>query len=182
VAVLVLGVARDATAGPLSDWLSPEHPLEPCLAIVALNGDQPARADEAARLHQRGIGVEVWLTSDPRSGADGRSDEGTRSNARRLLSHGIPNAAIHLVPGAATSTRAELAAIAAELRARAVPCAVLVTSPLHARRVMVTWQRVVGAAPRAVVRHAPNAQYRGGWRLEVKELTLTFLAWLGLPR
>jgi uncharacterized SAM-binding protein YcdF (DUF218 family) len=181
VSVLVLGVAPGATAGPISDWLSPEHPLEPCPVIVALNGDQPARVDEAARLYREGIGGEVWLTSDPRSGTDARGDEGTRSNARRLLSRGTPSAAIHLVPEPATGTRAELAAIAAELRARAVPCAVLVTSALHARRVMVTWQRVVGGSPRAVIRHAPGAQY-GGWRGEVKELTLTFLAWLGLPR
>jgi uncharacterized SAM-binding protein YcdF (DUF218 family) len=180
VTAFVLGTAADVSGGAVSDWLALEDPVERCPALVALNGDYPARADEAARLYHAGLGGEVWLTSDPRS-SDSRGDVGTRSNAARLVARGVSAAAIHMVPGAATGTRAELHAVAAELRRRAVPCAVLVTSPLHARRVRVTWEHAVGSAPRAVIRHAPNSDY-GSWRDVLKELTIIVLVWLRFPR
>ena len=181
VAVLVLGTASCASAITLGEWLSFEDPVEHCPVLVVLNGDQPARADETARLYHAGIASEIWLTSDPRSGDAAGLDAGTQSNAARLVRSGkVPADAIHVVPGAATGTRAELEVIGGELRRRALPCAILVTSPLHARRVKVTWQRVVGAAPRAVVRHALGAGYTG-WRNEAQELSLTLLAWIGFP-
>jgi uncharacterized SAM-binding protein YcdF (DUF218 family) len=179
-AVLLLGPPA-AWGGALGGWLAIEDPVERCPAIVVLNGDQPARVDEAARLHHAGVGREIWLTSDPRSGDASIADAGTRSNAARLLAHGgIAPAAIHMVPGAATGTRAELEAVASELRRRTLFCAVLVTSPLHGRRVKLTWQRIVGASPRAVVRHAPGAGHAGWWA-EAKELGGTVLAWIGFP-
>ena len=179
-AAFVLAVAHPASAGVVSKWLAVEDPLEPCQALIVLNGEHPGRAEEAVRLFRAGVGREVWLTDDPKSaGADG--DAGTRSNRTHLVQHGVPAAAIHVVPGAATGTRAELHAVAAELRRRALPCAVLVTSPLHVRRVRVTWQRVAGAAPRAIVRATTSHDY-SGWRKEAAELALTLLAVIGLPR
>jgi uncharacterized SAM-binding protein YcdF (DUF218 family) len=147
---------------------------------VVLNGDHPARAHEAARLYHAGVGREVWLTDDPESG-DATGDAGTRSNRARLVSQGVPAAAIQIIAGRATGTRAELTAIADALSRRTLPCAVLVTSPLHVRRVRVTWWRIAGESPRAVVRAAPGADYEG-WRKEAKELGLTLLAWIGFPR
>ncbi len=148
--------------------------------MVILNGDQPARALEAARLYRAGVAPEVWLTSDPRSARAGE-DAGTRSNVARLTANGVPRAAIHFVPGAATSTRAELEAIAAELRRGRVPCAILVTSGVHGRRVRITWDRVVGDSPRALVRRAPGGGY-AGWRADLKELAGIVAAWLRLAR
>ena len=182
VVAVFLGTSGIAGAGALEKWLAVEDPVEPCSVVAVLNGDPPARVDEAARLYHMGVGRQIWLTSDPRSGGSDAGDAGTAWNLARLLAHGgIPRAAIELVPGAASGTRAELEAIAAELRRRTLTCAVVVTSPLHARRVKATWQRVAGTSPRAVVRHAPDASYRG-WIVELKELGGTVLAWTGLPR
>jgi hypothetical protein len=174
--------ASPASGGPLGDWLAVEDPVRRCPAIVVLNGDQPARADEAARLFHAGAGAEIWLTNDPRSGNDDAADAGTQFNIRRLADAArVPATAIRVVPGAATGTAAELALIAAELRRRALSCALLVTSPLHGRRVKATWAHVAGAVPRAVVRLAPGAGHTG-WLVELKELVGTGLAWIGRPR
>jgi uncharacterized SAM-binding protein YcdF (DUF218 family) len=170
VALFVLGIAGRAV----------NDRVEACGPLVVLNGDHPARAHEAARLFREGVGREVWLTSDPHS-SDSHGDAGTRSNATTLTADGVPSTAIHTIPGAARGTRAEIAAVAEELRRQDVPCAIVVTSPVHARRVRVTWQRVVGASPRAVIRHAPGAAY-AGWYAQARELGATFFAWIGLPR
>jgi uncharacterized SAM-binding protein YcdF (DUF218 family) len=178
--VLVLALASSASAGAIGDWLAVEDPLDRCPALVVLNGEHPGRADEAVRLYRAGFGREVWLTDDPRS-SDATGDAGTRSNRRHLVAHGVPDAAIYVVPGAASGTRAELAIVAAELRRRAAPCAILITSSLHLRRVRATWQRVAGETPRAIVRKTSSDDY-SGWRKEVAELALTLLAVIGLPR
>ena len=177
VAVFVLMVAPVASANVVTEWLAADDPPERCLALVVLNGEHPNRADEAVRLYRAGFGREVWLTDDPKS-SDPDGDAGTRSNRKHLIAQGIPPAAIRAVPGAATSTRAELEAVAATMRGRTATCAVLVTSPLHVRRVRVTWQRVIGEAPRAVVRGTTGSDYRA----TSKELALTLLALLGRPR
>jgi uncharacterized SAM-binding protein YcdF (DUF218 family) len=176
---LLLALAADARAGALGDWLAREDPLAPCSVLVVLNGEHPARADEAARLYRAGTAPEIWLTGDPAS-ADEKSDVGTRSNRARLASLGVPDAAIRLIPGTARGTRSELEAIAAALQARALPCAVLVTSPRHVRRVRVTWDRAVGDVPRAIVRGAPQGTHANGWRGVATEVALTVLAWIGL--
>src|SRR5260370_36163056 len=51
--IILLGVGR---------WLVVEDPLEKAQAIVVLSGRMPMRAQEAARLYNRGYAAEVWLT------------------------------------------------------------------------------------------------------------------------
>jgi len=177
-AVIGLSVAIGvALAAPR--WLAVEDPLRPCPAIVVLNGEE-RRTDEAARLYHAGIGSEVWLTQDPAS-HDEAGDRGVRWSRARLVTLGVPAAAVYQVPGDARRTRAEVAVIAGALRRRALPCAVLVTSPPHARRVKATWWWVVGRSPQAVVRHAPNALH-AGWAVVARELPVTLLAVAGFPR
>ena len=161
-------------------WLTPEDPLEHCAAIVVLNGDAPWRADEAARLFQAGGAPEIWLTIDPRSGAMG-SDAGTASNIRELVARRVPREVIHVLPGTAVGTRAELSIIRSEGMRRAVDCVIAVTSPVHARRVKVTWRHDAGETPRLVVRHTPNAGY-AGWKSQAREFVLSVKALLGFLR
>jgi uncharacterized SAM-binding protein YcdF (DUF218 family) len=162
---------------PLTRWLSVEDALKPCPVIVVLNGDSPARADEAARLYRARVGSEVWLTDDPKS-SDTGGDAGSRWNAAHLIHLGIPAAVLRHVPGSARGTRAEMEAVGAELRRRQRPCAIAVTSPLHARRVKLTWDRHV-RAPRLIVRHAPGARYVG-WQTAARELALALRVIAGL--
>lgn len=158
-------------------WLPVEDPQRDCPTLVVLNGDFPFRADEAARLHRADPRREVWLTEDP-SSSDRTGDAGTRSNARRLVQLGVPDASIRVLPGRARGTRAELEIIAAELARRGFGCAMAITSPLHTRRVKITWQRDVGSSPRLVVRHAPDGNYVG-WDTVARELGGTVKALAG---
>src|SRR5712692_382261 len=48
-------------------WLVVEDRLEPARAVVVLGGQVPFRAMEAARIYQRGLAPEVWLTRGPSS-------------------------------------------------------------------------------------------------------------------
>jgi uncharacterized SAM-binding protein YcdF (DUF218 family) len=171
--------APAASAGVASEWLAREDPLERCPALVVLSADHPGRADEAVRLYRDGFGMEVWLADDPRTAPEG--DAGIGTTRRRLVALGVPAPAIHRVTGAATSTRAELASIAAEMRRRAIPCAVLVTAPLHLRRVRVTWQHLGPGTPRAVIRATATQEHRAR-RNEPAELALTLFAMFGRPR
>ena len=151
-----------AGAVAVTAWRWPvEDPLHGCPAIIVLNGDQPARVNEAARLLRLGVGREVWFTDDPASHGRQAVDAGTRSNLQRLLDRGVPEASIRIVPGSARRTREELRLIAAELTRRRVECAVAVTSPIHTRRVRLLWKRDVGPAPVLLVRGAPDAGYTG---------------------
>lgn len=170
-AVGVLGVAS---------WLVLPDSLAPCPALVILNGDFPARVDEASRLYHAGVAREVWLTNDPQS-ADSRGDAGTASNIERLTATGVPATAIRIVPGEALGTRRELVAVGVELRRRALPCAIVVTSPAHGARVKVTWWKLVGATPGLLVRHAPGGTYTG-WRVIGREAVFTVATLLGIDR
>ena len=176
---LVGGVALVLTAFTLgltaARWLPVQDPLRECPALSVLNGDPPFRADEGARLYQ--AGREVWLTSDPASG-DAAGDAGTRWNMTHLIERGVPRAAIRVVPGAARGTRAELQAIATELTRRGFDCTIVVTSPLHTRRAKLTWQRYVGSAPRAIVRHPSESNYVG-WETVWRELRGIARLWTG---
>ena len=114
-AVALLGIAA-YVAVPW--WLTPEDRAERCAAVVVLNGDAPWRADEAARLYQAGAAPEIWLTIDPRSGPMG-TDTGTTSNIRQLVARSVPRDVIHVLPGTAVGTRAELGIVWNETMRRA---------------------------------------------------------------
>jgi hypothetical protein len=138
-------------------WLTYEDALARCPVVVALNGDPFARADTAALLYHEGFANEVWLTDDPKS-SDAQGDAGSASNTRRLLALSVPEQVIRRVPGAAVNTRAEMELIGVELRRRRLACGIAVTSPLHGRRVRLTWDRHV-KSPALVVRYAAGANY-----------------------
>ena len=91
----------------------------------------------------------------------------------------MPATVIHVLPGAARGTGAELSIVAAELRRRGVADAILVTSRTHVARVKATWWWRVGESPRAIVRHPLGADDTG-WT--VRELAATLLALAGLTR
>jgi uncharacterized SAM-binding protein YcdF (DUF218 family) len=152
------GILVSALFATAPRWLPVQDSLQECTTVVVLNGDPPFRVEEAADIYRAIHAREIWLTADPASG-DRRGDAGTRWNARGLVELGVPSAAIHVVPGAARGTRAELAAVAAELARLHRPCAVAVTSPLHTRRAKMTWRRDVGVSPQLIMRHPSGSNY-----------------------
>ena len=174
-----VGVAALSVLFVGSLWLQREDALVRCAAVAVLNGDQPARADTAARIALSGHADEVWLTNDPRSGTARSTDAGTASNARRLVGHGIAPAAIRVLDGAADGSRAELRIIRDHAQRHSVPCTIVVTSPAHAARVRTLWGRIPAPKPAIVIRHARDPGYTGP-AVRARELVLlaaTFVGW-----
>jgi hypothetical protein len=177
VAALLGGLLAALAAA--SAWLAAEDAVERCPAIAVLNGDHPARVDEAVRLRNDDARVVMWLTSDPHSAGAETADAGTASNVRRLRARGISPDGVVVLPGEARGTRAELEILRVEALRREFPCVVVVTSPWHGPRVKATWLRMDAPRPRLIVRHAPAAGY-GGWWSAAVEIAGTAAALTGL--
>src|SRR3989441_9412880 len=81
-ALLALGIFR------VGKWLVVEDRAEPGRAIVVLSGHLPFRAMEAARLYQRGLAPEVWLTRGRRPAEEAALARlGDRKSTRLNSSH-----------------------------------------------------------------------------------------------
>jgi len=141
-------------------WLVVDDALQPARAIVVLSGLTPYRAMEAAQIYRQGWAREVWLFKDDPRGADEAfaklgihhitEEEYDKQVLERL---GVPTAAIRIKEPPATNTENEFELLHEELRRQGGDKVILVTSPVHTRRVKAIWRRVVGNRPQAIVRH-----------------------------
>jgi uncharacterized SAM-binding protein YcdF (DUF218 family) len=98
-----------------------------------------------------------------------------------LRALGVPGDAVHILPGAATGTRAELRLVREETRRRGLEDIIVVTSRLHTRRVLETWRAQGGPSPPLLLRYTPPGAYEGRatiWR----EVLGALAARLGLAR
>lgn len=156
-ALLALGIFR------VGKWLVVEDRAEPGRAIVVLSGHLPFRAMEAARLYQRGLAPEVWLTRGRRPaeeaalarlGIDYPPEDAY--NRKVLERMGVPGRAIRLLEGDARNTAEELRLVERELKMLGGQKVILVTSKPHSRRVKATWRALTAAAGQAEVRYADD--------------------------
>ena len=175
-------------------WLNREDPLSHADVIFVLSGGLPERAQEAAKVFALGYAPEVWF-SRPDSPADklaklGIQFAGEEEYNRQILVHeGVPETAIHVLPGPVVNTEEELLEAGRELRRGRKTTVILVTSPQHTRRVWTLWQKLVGGDPKATVHAAHGDPFDPDhwWRntrdvLSVVRETLGLLnAWAGLP-
>ena len=175
-------------------WLNREDPLSHADVIFVLSGGLPERAQEAAKVFALGYAPEVWF-SRPDSPADklaklGIQFAGEEEYNRQILVHeGVPETAIHVLPGPVVNTEEELLEAGRELRRGRKTTVILVTSPQHTRRVWTLWQKLVGSDPKATVHAAHGDPFDPDhwWRntrdvLSVVRETLGLLnAWAGLP-
>jgi uncharacterized SAM-binding protein YcdF (DUF218 family) len=175
-------------------WLDREDPLSHADVIFVLSGGMPERAQEAAKVFALGYAPEVWF-SRPDSPADklaklGIQFAGEEEYNRQVLVHeGVPENAIHVLPGPVVNTEEELLEAGRELRRSGKTTVILVTSPQHTRRVWTLWQKLVGGDPKATVHAAHGDPFDPDhwWRntrdvLSVVRETLGLLnAWAGLP-
>ncbi len=141
-------------------WLVAPDALQHAQAIVVLSGRIPFRAMEAADLYRQGWAPEVWLFRE-------ETDEAAVALARLGIPHpsgeeydqqvlvrlGVPAAAIHILEPPTTNTVSEARLIAEELRRQGGDKAILMTSPVHTRRVKTIWRLVVGDHPQAILRY-----------------------------
>ena len=128
-------------------WLDREDPLSRADVIFVLGGGMPQRAVEAAKVFAQGYAPEVWC-SRPDSPADdlaklGIHYVGEEDYNRQILMHGgVPESAIHILPGPVVNTEEELQELGREMRRNGKTTVILVTSPQHTRRV---WTAVAEA-------------------------------------
>ncbi|HMD84396.1 MAG TPA: YdcF family protein [Terriglobia bacterium] len=141
-------------------WLVAPDALQHARAIVVLSGRLPFRAMEAADLYRQGWAPEVWLFRDETDEADAAfarlgiphpSEE--EYDQQVLMRLGVPAAAIRILEPPTTNTVSEAKLIAEELRRQGGDKAILMTSPLHTRRVKTIWRLVVGDHPQAILRY-----------------------------
>jgi len=175
-------------------WLDREDPLSRADIIFVLGGGMPQRAVEAGKVFAQGYAPEVWCTR-PDSPADdlaklGIHYVGEEDYTRQILVHeGVPETAIHVLPGPVVNTEEELLELGREMRRSGKATVILVTSPQHTRRVSTLWQKLVGKEPRAWVHGAHEDPFDPDhwWRntrdvLSVVRETLGLVnVWAGLP-
>src|ERR1017187_2038063 len=140
-------------------WLTCEDPLSRADVMFVLSGGLSYRAEEAARLFGMGYAREVWL-SRPVSPSDelarlGIHFLGEEEYNRDILIHeGVPEGAIYILPETVVDTEQEVAEAVARMRERGKTKLIVVTSPLHTRRVRALWNRLAGSNLRLLVRAA----------------------------
>lgn len=156
----------------LGRWLVVEDPLEPARAVVVLAGHVPFRALEAARIYQRGLVGEVWLTRAAPPLEEAKLDEmgipfvrEETYNREVLERMGVPKSSICLLDDPARNTADEVLAVARRLKQTGAVRVILVTSKPHTRRVKATWRALAGDTLEAEV-HGAGDPYRADrwWR------------------
>ena len=141
----------------LGFYLSPQSPLAKSDVIVAISGGETeARTQEAVKLYNDG-----WARHIIFSGAalDPSSPSNAKIMATAALAAGVPSAAIEL-DEAATNTRENASGVSAIVKRDGYHSIILVTSPYHQRRALITFQRVLSPGF-PIVNHS---SYDQNWR------------------
>lgn len=189
--VLIAGLIVFRGAGR---WLNRGDPLAHADVIFVLGGGMPQRAAEAAKVYSGGYAPEVWLSRPDNPAAElarlGIRFMGEEEYNRQILIHaGVPESAIHILPGPVVNTEQELQEAAGELRREGKTNVIFVTSPQHTRRVWTIWQKLTKNNPTAILHAAHDDPFDPDhwWRntrdvLSVVRESLGLLnAWAGLP-
>jgi uncharacterized SAM-binding protein YcdF (DUF218 family) len=175
-------------------WLDREDPLSRADIIFVLGGGMPQRAVEAGKIFAQGYAPEVWC-GRPDSPVNDLARLGIHYvgeedyNRQILMRGGVPESAIHILPGPVVNTEEELQELGREMLRNGKTTVILVTSPQHTRRVWTLWQKLVGKEPRALVHGAHQDPFDPDhwWRntrdvLSVVRETLGLVnTWAGLP-
>lgn len=149
-----------------------QPPLERSDAIIVISGDENlARLREGLRLWEEG-----WAPTLVFSGA---AREGPVSNAadmrRRALGEGVPDGAL-LLDEEGADTFGNAVHTRRLMESHGLRSAILVTSPYHLERAVVTFQGVYnGSGIRIIGRAAPDSDWRkrSWWlRADLRRLTL----------
>jgi len=157
----------------------PREPLQTSDAIVVISGDEAlARYRDGVRLYRAG-----WA---PRLIFSGAAWDGSHSNAEVMrnlaISDGIPDSAI-LVDPSADDTYGNAVHTRDLMVAHGLKSAILVTSPYHLQRAVLTFRGVYdGTGIRVIGRSAPDGEWRKtNWWMssETRALTVRDLEKLG---
>ncbi len=192
--LVVIAAAGVLACFGLGRWLVTEGQLAPARAIAVLSGDMPASAIEAARLYRQHNAPEVWLThpwgAQQALAPYGIAYTGEQEYNREILEKlGVPAASIRILEPRIVNTADEVRVIAGALRRVNGRRVILVTSPLHTRRVKIIWRKLVGVDPEAIVRYTRAERFNANrwWDSTsgifdaMRELLGLVNAWAGFP-
>jgi uncharacterized SAM-binding protein YcdF (DUF218 family) len=192
--LLILVVGAVLAARGAGRWLVREDPLRHADMIAVLSGGLPYRAEAAATVFRGGYAPEVWV-SRPESPAPDLLARGIHYvgeeeyNRDILIAEGVPESAVHVLPGMIVDTEQEVEAIAREMHSTGKTSVLIITSPEHTRRVRALWKHFVGDSPKMTVRAAWEDPFDADhwWRNTrdalsvVREYLGLANAWAGLP-
>jgi uncharacterized SAM-binding protein YcdF (DUF218 family) len=178
----------------LGRWLVVDDPLHKADAIAVLSGNMPSRALEAARVYRQGYASQVWLTHSTEPGAAlaelSIPFAGEEFYDKQILMHqGVPETAIQVLDPPIVNTADEMKIIGDALRMRNLHSVILVTSPVHTRRVRTLWNHISAENGTALVHAVSDDAFDPAhwWRTThdaldvVREILGLANAWAGLP-
>ena len=165
-----------------------EDALAPADAIVIMAGGIPSREVTAAGLYRSGWAPRVVLSNDF---TPDRVHELIAPGARRLdyqgesllvlEKHGVPPDAIVALSVPVKTTEAELGLVAETARTRGWRRVILVTSPLHSRRVKLVWARQASGGIEGLIALVKEESIPGdGWWLKRRQAEAILHEYLGL--
>lgn len=172
-----------------------EKPVEKADAIMVLGGSATyiERTRKAAELYNRGLAPLVLLTDDGQRAGWSRTEQRNPPYfdlARRsLISQGVPENAIKVLPGEVTGTNWEAQVLSKEIDATGLRSVLLVTSAYHSRRAFWTFEKfLAGKDVQLGVEHPPTGEQtprpafwwlsRKGWDMVAGEYVKTIAYWL----
>ena len=175
-------------------WLVVEDPLQKASAIAILSGRMPSRALEAARVYKQGYAPHVWLTHSTEPGATLEKLSipfvGEDAYNKQILIHeGVPESAIQVLEPPIVNTADEMKTIGEALRKGNQRTVIIVTSPVHTRRVRALWKRLAAQDGIAIMHGVSDDSFepRQWWRTTngaldvVREVLGLMNVWAGLP-
>jgi uncharacterized SAM-binding protein YcdF (DUF218 family) len=149
----------------------PLEPLQASDAIVVISGDEAlARYRDGVRLYRAG-----WA---PKLIFSGATWDGSHSNADVMrglaLDDGVPDAAILVDPNG-DDTYGNAVNVRDVMISNGLHSAILVTSPYHLQRAVLTFRGVfAGTGIRVIGRSAPDGEWRKtSWWMQTETRTLT---------
>ncbi|HEY4908951.1 MAG TPA: YdcF family protein [Methylomirabilota bacterium] len=191
-AALVVGALAVVAHAPalrlIGRALVVEDPLAQADAIVVIAGGTPAREEAAATLHREGLAPDVVLSNQftPERVRNlialGARRFDYQGEARIVLEkRGVPSQAIVALPAPVKTTEAELKVVGEAARARGWRRVILVTSPLHSRRVKLVWSREAPSGIEGLVRVVQGDDFLDGdWWRKRREAEAVLHEYLGL--
>jgi uncharacterized SAM-binding protein YcdF (DUF218 family) len=114
--------------------------LRPADGIYILAGGNGSREVHGAELYQQGLAGALLLCQSTRQ-VQGHRIDATRLVRAHLKQHGVPEEAIHVLPGQVRSTWDEAARVIAHAAQQGWQRLILVTDPYHTRRALMTFNR-----------------------------------------
>ena len=153
-AIVALGVAIWFSVGL---YLSPQSKLAHADAIVAISGGETgARTQEAVRLYNEGYAPLIIFSG---AALDPNGPSNARAMANAAEQAGVPASAIRL-DETSVNTRENAANVAKIITNEGAKSIILVTSPYHQRRALITFRRALG--PDATIIN--HSSYDQNWR------------------